>query len=70
MDLKYSNWGYSCANLLVNEALLNSNKNSLRTLKKAQLFAITEISWLTLVGEIIPVYAENHTEPMTKMHSY
>jgi hypothetical protein len=40
-------------------------KNSVRTAKKTQLFTITKINWLTLFKEIIPVYSENHTKPIS-----
>jgi hypothetical protein len=38
-------------------------KNSVRTLKRTPHFTITNINWLTLFKEIIPVYVENHTKP-------
>jgi hypothetical protein len=36
-------------------------KNSVRTAKKTQHFAITKINWLTLFKEIIAVYTADHT---------
>jgi hypothetical protein len=40
-------------------------KNSVRTAKKTQHFAITKIKWLMLFLEIIAVCSENHTKPIT-----
>jgi hypothetical protein len=48
-------------------------KNSVRTAKKAQLFTITKINWLTLFKEIIAVYSEKHTKytnSVCTIHSY
>jgi hypothetical protein len=40
-------------------------KYSVRTAKKSQLFTITKTNWLTLEKEIIAVYTENHTKPVS-----
>jgi hypothetical protein len=39
--------------------------NSVRTAKKTRHFTITKISWLTLFKEIIAVYSENYTKPVS-----
>jgi hypothetical protein len=41
-------------------------KNPVRTSKRTQHFAITEINWLTLFKEIIAVYSENHAKSKTQ----
>jgi hypothetical protein len=40
-------------------------KNSVRTSKRTPHFTITKINWLTLFKEIIAVYNENHTKPIS-----
>jgi hypothetical protein len=40
-------------------------KNSVRTSKRTPHFTITKINWLTLFKEIIAVYSENHTKPIS-----
>jgi hypothetical protein len=41
-------------------------KNSVRTPKRTPHLTITKINWLTLFKEIISVYSENHTNPVTQ----
>jgi hypothetical protein len=50
---------------VVAEARLNNIKDLVRTAKKTQLLTITKINWLTLFKEIITVYYENRTKPVT-----
>jgi hypothetical protein len=38
-------------------------KDSVRTSKRTPHLTITEVNWLTMFKEVIPVYAENRTKP-------
>jgi hypothetical protein len=44
-------------------------KNPVRTSKRTPHFTITEINWLTLFKEIIAVYSENHTKPVSTKYN-
>jgi hypothetical protein len=58
-------------NFLINPLKLKHTqiifKNSVHTAKKTQHVSITKINWLMLFKEIIPVYSENHTNPINSL---
>jgi hypothetical protein len=49
-------------NPLKPKLLLTTFKNSVRTSKRTPHFTITNINWLILFSEMIPVYSKNHTK--------
>jgi hypothetical protein len=44
-------------------------KNSVRTPKRTPLFKIRKINWLMSFKEIIAVYSENRTKPITTKYN-
>jgi hypothetical protein len=44
-------------------------KYSVRTAKRTPHFTITNINWLMLFKEIIPIYSEKNTKPINKKNA-
>jgi hypothetical protein len=56
---------YFAVNPLKTKLVYITFKNPVRTSKRTPNFTITKIKWLMLLKEIIDVYSENHTKPIS-----